>query len=632
MTIIEYNNNLEDYDPLLNESGYYFLYGFNNTIVYSIKFQEQQEQEQEQQYQAIFPRCSQISMIGIHKTLTVQDLQRNGSEMVVKLNDHKILTNEFLKESIEFLKKQLYSSPTTRPFYILSFTIINETEEIVEKSPILFFQVFSKDLDTSIPIDISETKKIETSLITEELKKSFNLVNIKTIKPCSLNIISNIFNNNNNNNNNNKNDNIYYRCENLGDSSTPIIFSSNSNNGSLEKKLNQFIKDNSKSSNNINNNLEISSTFEILFKITKSIDSLDSITTPILSLNLNDDEDGDDNNDDDIMISTLCLLSKNDSVLEGLNIIKQSIIQQVNNVNKIKNFKALHFQLPFLPFPITILFKKENKKENSPTQVNDNDNYEIRKKYHTLLGLPLNRPFLKSNLSLNLNNKLIKHQQQQQQQQQQTHHIKNIHNNISMESKTNGNIYLVEGSYDYYHYQQDNFDDSGWGCAYRSMQTICSWLRYQGLTNNSVPNHYEIQKTLVDIQDKEPSFLKSKQWIGAFEITLCLDHLFGIESKILNITTGSDIIYKSREIAKHFQCNGSPIMIGGGVLAYTLLGIDFNESTGETRYLILDPHYTGATDNIKLIKDKGWCGWKGPDLFRKDAFYNLCMPQIPNDL
>lgn len=37
-------------------------------------------------------------------------------------------------------------------------------------------------------------------------------------------------------------------------------------------------------------------------------------------------------------------------------------------------------------------------------------------------------------------------------------------------------------------------------------------------------------------------------------------------------------------------------MMGGGVLAYTLLGIDYNARTGETAFLILDPHYTGADD------------------------------------
>lgn len=41
-------------------------------------------------------------------------------------------------------------------------------------------------------------------------------------------------------------------------------------------------------------------------------------------------------------------------------------------------------------------------------------------------------------------------------------------------------------------------------------------------------------------------------------------------------------------------------MVGGGVLAYTLLGVDWNESTGEVAFLILDPHYTGGEDLKKI--------------------------------
>lgn len=46
---------------------------------------------------------------------------------------------------------------------------------------------------------------------------------------------------------------------------------------------------------------------------------------------------------------------------------------------------------------------------------------------------------------------------------------------------------------------QGKFDDSGWGCAYRSLQTIWSWFRAQHYTTKPVPSHKEIQKVLVDI-------------------------------------------------------------------------------------------------------------------------------------
>ncbi len=42
---------------------------------------------------------------------------------------------------------------------------------------------------------------------------------------------------------------------------------------------------------------------------------------------------------------------------------------------------------------------------------------------------------------------------------------------------------------------------------------------------------------------------------------------------------------------------------GGGVLAHTILGVDYNESSGDLKFLILDPHYTGAED-LKVIQDK----------------------------
>jgi Peptidase family C78 len=42
---------------------------------------------------------------------------------------------------------------------------------------------------------------------------------------------------------------------------------------------------------------------------------------------------------------------------------------------------------------------------------------------------------------------------------------------------------------------------------------------------------------------------------------------------------------------------------GGGVLAHTIIGVDWNEGTGDVKFLILDPHYTGGED-LKTIQDK----------------------------
>lgn len=38
-------------------------------------------------------------------------------------------------------------------------------------------------------------------------------------------------------------------------------------------------------------------------------------------------------------------------------------------------------------------------------------------------------------------------------------------------------------------------------------------------------------------------------------------------------------------------------------MAHTILGVAWSETTGQIRYLILDPHYTGAED-LQVITDK----------------------------
>lgn len=64
-------------------------------------------------------------------------------------------------------------------------------------------------------------------------------------------------------------------------------------------------------------------------------------------------------------------------------------------------------------------------------------------------------------------------------------------NSISVK---NGTPHLVKGNYTYHHYMQDRFDDDKWGCAYRSLQTLISWFRYQGYTDKPIPSHREIQQ------------------------------------------------------------------------------------------------------------------------------------------
>ena len=106
---------------------------------------------------------------------------------------------------------------------------------------------------------------------------------------------------------------------------------------------------------------------------------------------------------------------------------------------------------------------------------------------------------------------------------------------------------LSPGEYEYYHYLQptgtgrtDKYDDNGWGCAYRSLQSIISWsrlqrypshlstssrerhsllrnrFRLQRYTSHPNPSHYQIQKTLVDHCGQEADGLLGKRtWLGS---------------------------------------------------------------------------------------------------------------------
>lgn len=65
---------------------------------------------------------------------------------------------------------------------------------------------------------------------------------------------------------------------------------------------------------------------------------------------------------------------------------------------------------------------------------------------------------------------------------------------FSFVDKPVGRVETVRGIYAYHHYMQDNFDDSGWGCAYRSFQTIWSWFLLNGFTDKPIPTHKEIQQ------------------------------------------------------------------------------------------------------------------------------------------
>ncbi|THU49272.1 hypothetical protein C4D60_Mb06t07810 [Musa balbisiana] len=242
-------------------------------------------------------------------------------------------------------------------------------------------------------------------------------------------------------------------------------------------------------------------------------------------------------------------------LIDQLNSIKKAVIPEL--LSQQPQLCPYHFLPPELLHPITAIYDLRY----GETEMKQG---EMRRSLHSRLGLPLDRPLLRIANALSFGMKSTK----------DTHSVKYV---------SGGIISLIDGSYEYYHYLLYGFDDNGWGCAYRSLQTIISWYRLQQYASIGVPSHREIQQALVDMGDKEPSFVGSR----------------------------------------------------GGVLAYTLLGVDYNQASGDCAFLILDPHYTG-NDDLKKIVNGGWCGWKkaidskGRNFFLKDKFYNLLLPQRPN--
>ncbi|KFG40791.1 peptidase family c78 protein, partial [Toxoplasma gondii FOU] len=123
----------------------------------------------------------------------------------------------------------------------------------------------------------------------------------------------------------------------------------------------------------------------------------------------------------------------------------------------------------------------------------------------------------------------------------------------------------------------------------------------------------------------------SKAWIGTVEGSYVLNWYLHVPSKLLHLTSASDLPSHAATLKEHFDSVGSPVMMGVGDYAYTMVGISVDSETGEAAFLIVDPHYAGDDGDIDKILDKNWIGWKKTNFFEKTAgtkFINLALPQI----
>lgn len=133
----------------------------------------------------------------------------------------------------------------------------------------------------------------------------------------------------------------------------------------------------------------------------------------------------------------------------------------------------------------------------------------------------------------------------------------------------------------------------GWGCAYRTLQSISSMLQLKTKLNVDVPSIRQIQEILVRIGDKEESFIGSREWIGGAETCFVIDDLFQIPCYLHHITSSQKVSSKRNEIVDYFKTHGGLIAMGGDQDAGSKLIAGVHLSVGGEMSLLVVVSDTG---------------------------------------
>ena len=181
----------------------------------------------------------------------------------------------------------------------------------------------------------------------------------------------------------------------------------------------------------------------------------------------------------------------------------------------------------------------------------------------------------------------------------------------------------------FYHYNCESVDDKGWGCAWRSMQSV---LKYQlSVTNQNKDNEisfynlfmkYGAKNTLIDIYKKMKknqdisnalNGLENKTfaphdigcgWAEPFISQLVL-YDFGFEGELILVNGYPKNYYAPKEVFEitielsefkellknHFiQKNAGPIIMDDGYSSLSVIGVKFDDENLIMQLIIMDPH------------------------------------------
>ncbi|XP_032665037.1 inactive Ufm1-specific protease 1 isoform X2 [Odontomachus brunneus] len=161
-----------------------------------------------------------------------------------------------------------------------------------------------------------------------------------------------------------------------------------------------------------------------------------------------------------------------------------------------------------------------------------------------------------------------------------------------------------------------------------TLQTICSWIISNQNLDETVPSINTIQKTLVAVEDKDKAFVGSRDWIGSFEVSIVLNQLYDVLSKIIHVSSGKQLIDQVDNIKRHFEQFGSPIMMGGDKDCSSKCIVGLHTGNKGIYLLIVDPHFVGKARNAEHLRNDYWVWWQNLNDFVDSSFYNLCLPQI----